>query len=102
MRNGWLIRLLIICSLLFAQVGGLAHGISHVLDERSQSGDQSAPHEKHCDLCDAYAQIASGIGSSIVNFDSGKNPETLHFNYPGSYVSNTFVAFAARAPPYSV
>lgn len=101
MCNGWLIRFLIICTLLFAQMGGLTHCISHALDEQSQSGDQSAPHEKHCDLCDAYAHVASAIGSSSISFVGSANHQTQHFNQPNSYISNTFAAFAARAPPYS-
>ncbi|MFZ2301287.1 MAG: hypothetical protein WAW10_05365 [Gallionella sp.] len=102
MHNGWPIRLLIIFALLFAQVGGLTHSISHVLSEHSQSDDQSAPYEKHCDLCDVYAQIASALGSNSIGFTGNENPATPHLNHPGSYVSNTFVAFTARAPPYSV
>ncbi|MDO8778084.1 MAG: hypothetical protein Q7K57_57080 [Burkholderiaceae bacterium] len=102
MHNGWPIRLLIIFALLFAQMGGLTHSISHVLSEQSQSGDQSPPHDKHCDLCDAYAHVASAIGSDNISFVGSANYETLHFNRPGSYIFNTFVAFAARAPPYSV
>ena len=95
-------RLLLIFSLLFVQLGGLVHGISHTLDEQAQGSGQSLPHDKHCDLCMAYAQIGSAIGSSSINFAGSENFETPHINHPGSYTSNTFVAFAARAPPYSV
>jgi hypothetical protein len=101
MRSSLFTRLLLIFALLFAQLGGLVHGISHTLAEQSQGSDQSLPHDKHCDLCAAYAQISSAIGSSSISFASSKNFETLHFNNPASYTSNTFVAFAARAPPYS-
>ena len=91
--------LLLTLALLFAQLGGLTHGISHTLDEQSQ--DQSLPHDKHCDLCAVYAQIGSAIGSSSINFASSGNYETQYLRYSSSYISNTFVAFAARAPPYS-
>lgn len=100
-------RFLLIFALLFAQLGGLTHGISHALadrsnsSEQSQSPDQSLPHDKHCDLCVAYAHIGSAIGSSSINFAGSENHETPHISDPGSYISNTFVAFAARAPPYS-
>jgi len=93
--------LLPILALLLAQMGGLAHGISHVRTEQSQGSEQSLPHDKYCDQCEAYAQIGSAIGSSSINFTSSEDFETLHFNNPVSYTSNTFVAFAARAPPYS-
>jgi hypothetical protein len=94
-------RLLLILTLLFAQMGSLAHGISHILAEQSKESEQSLPHDKYCDQCEAYAQIASVIGSNNIIFASSENFETLHFNNLSSYISNTFVAFAARAPPYS-
>ena len=94
-------RLLLIFALLFAQMGGLAHGISHILSERSQGSEQSLPHDKYCGQCAAYAQIVGLIGSSSISFAGSENFETPHFGKPASYTSVTFVAFAARAPPYS-
>lgn len=93
---------MLIFALLFAQQGGVVHGIAHTLAESTQDSDQSLPHDKHCDLCAVYAQIGSAIGSSSIGFVGSDNFETLHFNQPVSYTSHTFVAFAARAPPYSV
>ena len=102
MHRSLFTRLLLIFALLFAQMGGLAHGISHILAEQSQGSDQSLPHDKYCDQCAAYAQIGSAVGSSSISFAGSENFETLHSNNPVSYTStNTFVAFAARAPPYS-
>jgi hypothetical protein len=101
MHSSLFTRLLLIFALLFAQMGGLTHGISHILTEKSQGSDQSLPHDKYCDQCAAYGQIGSAIGSSSISFASSENFETLHFNEPASYTSTTFVAFAARAPPYS-
>jgi hypothetical protein len=101
MRNPIFARLLLISALLFVQVGGLTHSFSHVLGGQTHSDEQSPAHDKHCDLCDAYDQIASAIGSSIISFVSSENYETPPLNTPYSYISNTFVAFAARAPPYS-
>lgn len=92
-------RFLLIFVLLFTQLGGMVHGISHTLAE--QGSDQSLPHDKYCDQCAAYAQIGSAIGGSGIIFFSSENFETLHSNHHGSFTSNTFVAFAARAPPYS-
>ena len=94
-------RLLLIFALLFAQMGGLAHGISHVITEQLQESEQSLPHDKYCGQCEAYAQIGSAIGSNSISFASSDNFETLHLNNSASYTFNTFVAFAARAPPYS-
>jgi hypothetical protein len=100
-------RLLLIFALLFAQLGGLMHGISHIptgLSQgygQSQGSDQSLPQDKHCDLCDAFAQISSAIGSNSISFASSENFDTLYFNNTASSPSHPFVAFAARAPPYS-
>jgi hypothetical protein len=91
----------LLLALLAVQVGGLAHGISHVMAEQSQDSKQSLPHDKYCDQCAAYAQIGSAIGSCGISFTGSESFETLHFNNPGSYSSSPFVAFAARAPPYS-
>lgn len=97
MRHSLLLRFLLIFALLFAQAGSFAHGISHMLADQSQ--DQSVPH--NCDLCAAYAQIGSAIGSSAVHFAPAVSHETpLHPQFSAT-TSATFVAFSARAPPYS-
>lgn len=96
-----LTRLLLIIALLFAQLGGLTHDISHALAENRQDSDQSLPQDKHCDLCVAYAHIGSAIGSSSINFADSENFETQYLSDAGSCISITFVAFAARAPPCS-
>jgi len=101
MRSPIFTKLLLIFALLFAQLGGLTHGISHAFADQSESTDQSIPHDKHCDLCEAYAQISSAIGSNSISFVGSENYETLHLASFSSYTSYTFVAFAARAPPYS-
>ena len=100
MRNSLPIRILVIFSLLFAQLGGLTHSITHALAEQSQSGDQSPADDKHCDLCDAYAQIASAIGSSIVSFTPCQNFSHIAQNTTYSFSSIAPVPFSARAPPY--
>ena len=101
MRSSLFSRFLLIFALLFAQLGGLTHGISHALADPAQRSDQSLPHDKHCDLCAAYAQIGSAIGSSSISFAASENCETLHLGGSSSHTSDPFVAFAARAPPYS-
>ena len=101
MHSSLFSRLLLISALLFAQLGGLTHGISHALAEPAQRSDQSLPHDKHCDLCVAYAHIGSAIGSSSSNFTGSESCEAQQLSDFTSYVSSTFVAFAARAPPYS-
>ena len=99
MLRSLLPRILLITALLFAQLGGLTHGISHALAE--QNSEQSLPHDKHCDLCAAYAQIGAAVASSDIVFVSPDTHFTLAAHYVTTHASDTFVAFAARAPPYS-
>jgi hypothetical protein len=109
MRNGFSIRLLLIFALLVAQMGGLTHAISHVVIERTsqgdyiQTGDQLSAHQKHCDLCDAYTQIANAINSSFTGFVV---LSVFGDPLPDRLYTVAFLAlfpFAARAPPsYSV
>ena len=101
MRSSLLSRLLLIFFLLFAQLGGLTHGISHALAERGQNSDQSLPHDKHGGFCAAYAHIGSAIGSNSIHFVNSETCEAFQLNNPGSCIFTPFVAFAARAPPYS-
>jgi hypothetical protein len=99
MPHSLLTRFLLIFALLFAQLGGYAHGIAHTLADQSQ--DQSLPHDKHCDLCAAYSQIGSAIGSGSVDFSANATHETLHRTPDILHTSVNFVAYTARAPPCS-
>ena len=100
MLNPLFPRLLLIFALLFAQLGGLTHGITHALAEQGRNSDQSLPHDKHSGLCAAYAHIGSAVGSSSFSFTGGETCETFHLDNSDPCISTTFVAFAARAPPY--
>ncbi len=101
MLRSLLARSLLAFALLFAQTGGLAHGISHILADQSQDSDQSLPHDKYCDQCEAYAQISGAVGSSAISFVTAENFVTPHPVNSGFLTSSAFAAFAARAPPYS-
>lgn len=94
-----LLKSFLVLALLFAQLGGLTHGIAHTLAEQSQ--DQSLPHDQQCELCAAYAQVGSAVGSSAVHFDFSVSFAETHSEPAVAFRSFTFVAFAARAPPYS-
>src|SRR5512145_2253228 len=91
--------LLLVIALLFAQQGTMTHGIAHTLAEQSQ--DQSLPHDNHCELCAAYAQVGSAVGCSSVHFDFASPEEANLSTHSASYRSIAFAAFAARAPPRS-
>ncbi len=95
MPNALCFRLLLIFALLYAQLGGLTHGISHALAE--QNSPQSLEH--HCEQCDFYAQIDSAIGSSDLALAISKNCNSPYLPRYYSYHSNLYTAYTARAPP---
>ncbi len=98
MLNSPSLRLLLVIALFFTQLGGMAHGISHVLAEQKQ--DQSLPHES-CELCDAYAHFAGAIPGGEVQFDFGLQTGPTATGCIASIPSRFLAAFAARAPPVS-
>lgn len=91
---------LLVFTLLFAQLGGLSHGLTHTLAQQSQ--DQSLPHDTQCELCAAYAHIGSAAGSGDVHFDFDVAANTAAPTYTPTLHLSPFAAFTARAPPYSV
>ncbi|MGA7593845.1 MAG: hypothetical protein WCA64_01505 [Gallionella sp.] len=99
MQRSLLTGLPLILAMLLAQMGSLAHGISHIHPERSQGPNPSLPHDKYCAQCAAYAQIGGLVGSSPVDFAGSESFDTLSRSEPVSFDSATFVAFAARGPP---
>ncbi|PIX05614.1 MAG: hypothetical protein COZ77_00240 [Gallionellales bacterium CG_4_8_14_3_um_filter_54_18] len=100
MRHSLFARFLLIFALLFAQMGGLTHGISHTLADQSQ--DQSVPHDKLCDLCAAYAQLGSALGSHAFAFFADEQPAALIPRaFDTFHTTAPFSAYASRAPPYS-
>ncbi len=102
MQRSLLIRLALIVALLFAQLGGLTHGVAHAFEEHRQSSNQSLPDDhKQCDLCAEYAHIGSALTSTGIGNIGHANCETLHFSSATFCTHESFAAFAARAPPYS-
>ncbi len=96
MLRATFLKSLLVVALLFAQQGAVTHAISHTLTEQSQ--DQSLPHDSHCELCAAYAQIGSAVGNTV-HFDFAARAEETLSTRSASFHSIAFAAFAARAPP---
>ena len=92
-------RFLLIVALLCTQLGGLTHGISHTLED--QGSQHALSHEKHCDLCAAYAQLGSALSSQVPAFEAIGNFATPVFITPARFISTVFAAYAARGPPCS-
>ncbi|GAB4123244.1 MAG: hypothetical protein Fur0040_04470 [Sideroxydans sp.] len=95
MSRRLLVFLLLACALLFVQQGALLHGLSHTLAEQKQS----LPHDQACELCVAYAQVGSAVGSSPLQIDFGPASVTMHEVGQTSPRAFPCPAFAARAPP---
>ncbi len=88
-------------ALLFVQTGGLMHEVSHIVFHHTQ--DHSLPHDKRCDLCAAYAQMGTALGSHSLEFRPPAFRMELTDAIPAVFfASPPFSAFAARAPPASV
>ncbi len=96
LRSAFLKSLLVL-ALLFTQQGAVTHAISHVLAEKSQ--DQSLPHDRHCELCGAYAQVGSALGSSQLSFDPSFFTDEHHVDAAAAFRNHPLAAFSARAPP---
>lgn len=99
MSRRLLTLLLLAFSLLFVQQGAAMHSIAHTLNE--QSPDQSLPHDPQCELCIAYAQIGSAVGSNVVHFDFTASFTASYERTCNDPLTITLAAFAARAPPHS-
>jgi hypothetical protein len=100
MLRALLPRFLLIIVLLFAQLGGLAHGISHSMD--AHSSDSALSHDKHCDLCELYAQIDSSVGATALSFHAATQHNEFYAVLLNGYSTNHFHAYTARAPPYTL
>jgi uncharacterized protein involved in cysteine biosynthesis len=94
-------QILLIVALLLAQLGGLTHGFSHALAEQSRRTEQSQPTDLHCDLCDEYAQIGNAVRAHTLIFLPVLPDEIHYLTAVFIPVFYAFVAFSARAPPYS-
>lgn len=102
MRIPTFASLLLIFALQLTQLGGLTHGITHLLAGQAQDTGKSLPHNsEHCDLCAAYAQIGCALASSSPHFLGIEYYFSLRQDYAVPDLSRSFAAFAARAPPRS-
>lgn len=77
------------------------HEISHIVVHPSH--DHSLSHEKHCNLCAAYAQMGSALGSHVPEFKPPVSRIALADTvFDAVFATPPFTAFAARAPPLSI
>lgn len=95
------ITLLLAFLLLFAQQGGLLHGVGHLADyspARQQQEQHPHPGEV-CDECLAYAGIGSAVSSTALpalSFVSSCLPADA---LPAAFSTAPQLAYRSRAPP---
>lgn len=92
-------KFLLITALLLTQLGGLMHGISHIMDERGTNS--SVPHDKHCELCGAYSQLGNAVGITAIHVTTIAATQAYASTELVSFHTLSFTAYTARAPPYS-
>lgn len=90
-------RFLLLIALLFVQLGGLTHAITHSMNDHGK--EATLAQDEHCDLCQLYAQLDGAVGTTTVQFDPVKlSNEFVAFPFPQA-PSLSFRAYTARAPP---
>jgi hypothetical protein len=91
------LRMLLVCALALAQVGGIAHSLSH-FKNLSRDGLPAGPLH-HCVVCDAYNVFDHGISGAVANSLS----PPIYTALPPTSDREFFVAqaapFSIRAPP---
>lgn len=101
------VQILFVFALLFAQTGGIVHGIAHAADAGgstlllAQQDEGSSPTIQHCELCDAYAQTFNALGSSTIDFIPLQTLDAPAFSVDYFYFSRADRIYSARAPPHS-
>jgi len=83
--------LLLTASLLLGQLGGLAHGLSHVQD-------QDRPHAP-CQLCVAYAAFDHAVPATPGPLSAEHVSPRSADAAVAAVVAATFAPYRARAPP---
>ncbi|MBC7756713.1 MAG: hypothetical protein H7Z20_08790 [Bdellovibrio sp.] len=112
-------HLTLILLFVFAQIGALTHEISHTqeflnysqqdtnkngsikqdLSKQDSSKQDKSGHKGHCGLCISFAKVANGLQSVSLVFNSATTVFALPVFLYHDYLSQTFAAYAARAPP---
>ena len=109
---------------VFAQIGAVTHEISHRLEflnysqpdtnkngsihqdlskkdssKQDSSKQDKTAHKGHCGLCISFAKVANGLHYVSLVFHSAATVFALPVFLYHDYLSQTFAAYAARAPP---
>lgn len=85
-------HLLLIFLFLFAQVGALAHGISHL-------HDQALDDEPVCEQCQAYAPIGAAAASTPLAWSAPAEAIAFEATIPAVLIPRFQSGYQSRAPP---
>ncbi len=84
--------LLLALFFLLAQVGALAHGITHILD-------QAGGDEPVCEQCLAYAPMGAGAASTPLPWVAPTTSFSFDAAVPASSPTGFRPSYQSRAPP---
>jgi hypothetical protein len=90
--------LLLAFALVFTQQEGMAHILSHTLDQQQA---KHAPDSPACEKCQHYAQLGNALHGAAISFAAPRTPgETIHSAIAACPAAPAAGA-PARAPPRS-
>lgn len=97
----FLTPLLFASALLFAQQGGAAHALHHVLAAQAeQQQSKQTPHTNDCEQCTTYAQLASALNCGPLSFDfCASQTQTYTQDHQAFFIQRSLPAIA-RGPPF--
>jgi hypothetical protein len=98
------INLALIFVFVFAQIGAVTHGISHVNDgakhgQHEPNKQDKSTHSEQCDQCISFAKIAGGLAAQSFEFPITQASLTSNTQLQTLASSQLFSAYTARAPP---
>lgn len=85
--------------LLFAQQAGAAHAVWHAFEDISTHQDKQAPHSDACEKCATYAQLASALTATPIDFTPPRISGIAEQQLSTTFLSIRLLAAVARGPP---
>jgi len=105
MLQRYLINFALIFLFAFAQMGVVAHEISHLNnnDQHSQQDSKSKNTvAEQCAQCLSYAKVASGLQPTAFNLPVVQADSAAITSYFSNFKSTLSCAYGARAPPQTL
>jgi hypothetical protein len=84
-------------ALLFGQLAGLAHGLSHALPDRTDQ--ERVAGTVLCDQCASFAKVTAVVADAPLPPASASLLSISHDETSNGYRASTQVPYHSRAPP---